>query len=329
MNSFFASLVGETLAPWLTGFVVLLLIVMALWVMVAMIGRYRHSVFVSGGRKNRLQVVDATAIDDRRRLVLVRRDDVEHLVMIGGHNDLVVEKDIAAQPQTAPEAVMARKPAPAAPSKAPEMGRKLPNLLRARNSKPKTEPKPQPTPTSTPTIDEGPAAAKPAAPSATPIATPAAMAATSAAITATPVTAKSLADEPVPEKLDPTGPKDAGDPPAVPASFEAPPKPQDLPKMEPAAASPLETAQSGDQTAPTAMTAVEPEKPQDPVEALNFDDALADITIEAPVEPATEVKAPEAAPAAEKEPAPEDMKEKAKSLEGEMEKLLSELTVQR
>ncbi len=38
----------------------------------------------------RLQIVESTVVDARRRLVLVRRDDVEHLIMIGGPADLVV-----------------------------------------------------------------------------------------------------------------------------------------------------------------------------------------------------------------------------------------------
>src|SRR6516165_4641758 len=40
---------------------------------------------------NRLAVVDAAAVDGRRRLVLIRRDNVEHLLMIGGGADIVVE----------------------------------------------------------------------------------------------------------------------------------------------------------------------------------------------------------------------------------------------
>jgi hypothetical protein len=42
----------------------------------------------------RLAVIDAAAVDGRRRLVLVRRDNVEHLIMIGGPSDLVVEPNI-------------------------------------------------------------------------------------------------------------------------------------------------------------------------------------------------------------------------------------------
>ena len=42
----------------------------------------------------RLEVLESTAVDARRRLILVRCDDVEHLLMIGGPSDLVVEKEV-------------------------------------------------------------------------------------------------------------------------------------------------------------------------------------------------------------------------------------------
>jgi len=42
----------------------------------------------------RLGVVEQVAIDSRRRLMLVRRDDVEHLIMTGGPVDLVIEDKI-------------------------------------------------------------------------------------------------------------------------------------------------------------------------------------------------------------------------------------------
>jgi len=46
------------------------------------------------GRQPRLAVIDAAAIDSRRRLVLLRRDNVEHLVMIGGPSDVLIEQNI-------------------------------------------------------------------------------------------------------------------------------------------------------------------------------------------------------------------------------------------
>src|SRR5262245_12197351 len=52
------------------------------------------------GRMPRLAVIDAAAVDGRRRLVLVRRDNIEHLIMIGGPADIVVETNIVrAMPQ--------------------------------------------------------------------------------------------------------------------------------------------------------------------------------------------------------------------------------------
>ena len=46
------------------------------------------------GRMPRLAVVDAATVDGRRRLVLVRRDNIEHLLMIGGPSDIVIEPNI-------------------------------------------------------------------------------------------------------------------------------------------------------------------------------------------------------------------------------------------
>jgi len=46
------------------------------------------------GRQPRLAVIDAASVDGRRRLVLIRRDNVEHLMMIGGPNDLIIEPNI-------------------------------------------------------------------------------------------------------------------------------------------------------------------------------------------------------------------------------------------
>jgi flagellar protein FliO/FliZ len=76
-------------------------------------------------RAPRLAVTDAAIVDDKRRLVLVRRDNVEHLVMIGGPADIVIEQNIQrAQPVAAPreaapayrEAVIAAEaPPPARP----------------------------------------------------------------------------------------------------------------------------------------------------------------------------------------------------------------------
>ncbi|WP_028744621.1 flagellar biosynthetic protein FliO [Rhizobium mesoamericanum] len=127
--------------------IALLLLIVVLWFMR---GR-APSPFVRGGRNRqpRLQVLDAAAVDARRRLVLVRRDDVEHLIMIGGPTDIVIESRIgeaadklaslgathppalasapvpivvpaiAPQPETAPDAPPPVRIAPAEPQNAP------------------------------------------------------------------------------------------------------------------------------------------------------------------------------------------------------------------
>ncbi|WP_420332952.1 hypothetical protein [Roseibium sp.] len=57
-------------------------------------------------RQPRIAVMDSTNVDARRQLVLIRRDNVEHLLLVGGPSDLVVEQNIvrnapvAAQRQT-------------------------------------------------------------------------------------------------------------------------------------------------------------------------------------------------------------------------------------
>ncbi|MDX2263680.1 MAG: flagellar biosynthetic protein FliO [Hyphomicrobiales bacterium] len=57
-------------------------------------------------RERRLSVVEQASLDGRRKLVLVRRDQVEHLVLIGGPYDVIVETGIP-------------RPAPAIPAQPP------------------------------------------------------------------------------------------------------------------------------------------------------------------------------------------------------------------
>lgn len=50
-------------------------------------------------KQRRLGVVESTSIDGRRRLILIRRDNVEHLIMTGGPVDVLVETGIPATPR--------------------------------------------------------------------------------------------------------------------------------------------------------------------------------------------------------------------------------------
>ncbi len=62
------------------------------------------------GRQPRLAVIDAAMVDGRRRLVLIRRDNVEHLLIIGGPTDVVVEQNIVRAGGPPREAVPVRPP---------------------------------------------------------------------------------------------------------------------------------------------------------------------------------------------------------------------------
>lgn len=72
---------------------VLALIALAAW-LVRRFAANRLGANTNRGRMPRLAVIDAAAVDGRRRLVLVRRDNIEHLLMIGGPTDIVVEANI-------------------------------------------------------------------------------------------------------------------------------------------------------------------------------------------------------------------------------------------
>lgn len=48
----------------------------------------------SGRRRRRLMLVESLALDGKRRLMLIRRDDREHLILVGGGTDQLIEKDI-------------------------------------------------------------------------------------------------------------------------------------------------------------------------------------------------------------------------------------------
>lgn len=114
---------GALVIQYIITFVVILaLAAAAVWL-------YRRfsggAVNVAGrGRLPRLAVIDALTVDKRRRLVLVRRDNVEHLLLIGGPSDIVVEPAItrtrvAQRPGQAPGRPAATQPAANAPQPAP------------------------------------------------------------------------------------------------------------------------------------------------------------------------------------------------------------------
>jgi flagellar protein FliO/FliZ len=56
----------------------------------------------AAARRRRLGVVEVLPLDGRRRLVLVRRDRAEHLLLLGHTDDLVVERGIEPPKETDP-----------------------------------------------------------------------------------------------------------------------------------------------------------------------------------------------------------------------------------
>jgi flagellar protein FliO/FliZ len=67
--------------------------VLALLIVVLLVWR-ALSPRMSGRRGQRLGISEYHELDKTRRLVLVRRDNVEHLIMIGGPQDVVIEQAI-------------------------------------------------------------------------------------------------------------------------------------------------------------------------------------------------------------------------------------------
>ncbi|HET7850131.1 MAG TPA: flagellar biosynthetic protein FliO [Pseudolabrys sp.] len=92
----FSSVFGTEL-PLAARFFIAFLVVLALIGLTAWLMRRFGASRLGGGsargRQPRLAVIDAATVDGRRRLVLIRRDNVEHLLMIGP-SDLVIESNI-------------------------------------------------------------------------------------------------------------------------------------------------------------------------------------------------------------------------------------------
>ncbi|HWK86617.1 MAG TPA: flagellar biosynthetic protein FliO [Xanthobacteraceae bacterium] len=105
-------------------FVIAFVLVMVLIGLTAWLIRQFSSARPSGtaggrARQPRLAVLDSAVVDARRRLVLIRRDNVEHLLMIGGPTDVVVEANVVrahpAAPMLAPQPRHAPQRAPIEP----------------------------------------------------------------------------------------------------------------------------------------------------------------------------------------------------------------------
>ncbi len=119
---FITSLIGGSGNSLLTALfalgIVLVLIVLGVWLLKLL---FAASSRATRGRNPRLGVVESLSIDPKRQLLIIRRDNVDHLILTGGPQDLLIETGIAvdeaavAAPARRPIPMVApRKPAPAA-----------------------------------------------------------------------------------------------------------------------------------------------------------------------------------------------------------------------
>jgi hypothetical protein len=127
MRAWFDNIAGPQYATGLMWTIAALILLVILLVLARIIRNLTAGTFVAGGRnrRTRLAVMDAAAVDNQRRLVLVRRDDVEHLILIGGPTDVVVEQNIGLaettqRKQSPMEAPVAAEPHIQAPPRRPE-----------------------------------------------------------------------------------------------------------------------------------------------------------------------------------------------------------------
>ena len=110
--------------------IVLVLVLLGLWAMKFFM---QASANLSRGRNRRLMVVESVQIDTKHKVTILRRDNVEHVIMTGGAQDVVLETGIAV------EKVGIRRPAPAAqpgatearPAPAPAAGTPMERLREA------------------------------------------------------------------------------------------------------------------------------------------------------------------------------------------------------
>lgn len=170
MRDWIEGLAGPAYASALMWTFLALVALLVVLVLVRIVRGFTFGTFVAGGRNRRarLAVIDATAVDSSRRLVLVRRDNVEHLLLIGGQTDIVVEQGIrpdhAAQaaPRTLPRQ---RESAPAAAqpplrARPAEPQQQAASSAAAQAAAPAARPgPPQPVPRADPAVSGLPAAA--------------------------------------------------------------------------------------------------------------------------------------------------------------------------
>ncbi|VAW19736.1 hypothetical protein MNBD_ALPHA11-180 [hydrothermal vent metagenome] len=108
--------------------IVIALIFFGVWILKLI---FKASVTIAGGRKRRLAMVDSLAIDNKRNVILIRRDNVEHLIMVSNTGELLIEGSIPAGASGAEIKANFETKAPAAQSerKTPSLDAKAPAIV--------------------------------------------------------------------------------------------------------------------------------------------------------------------------------------------------------
>ncbi len=96
-----SSILGTDGSPLLSYLIVFLIMVVLLSLFALGAKRFARGRLTLGGnggsgrsRQPRLGIVDIYELDRQRQLILLRRDNTEHLLLVGGPNDVVVERNI-------------------------------------------------------------------------------------------------------------------------------------------------------------------------------------------------------------------------------------------
>ncbi|WP_455478291.1 flagellar biosynthetic protein FliO [Bartonella sp. B10] len=102
MHAWLSNQIGAFTESITVGFM-LFVVIIVISAMVIMFLRHFNKRDFNTHKKNpiqRLTICDAIKIDCARRLILVRCDDTEHLILIGGSTDCVVKSNVVGSPQS-------------------------------------------------------------------------------------------------------------------------------------------------------------------------------------------------------------------------------------
>ncbi len=97
IKSLFGEVGGGVLAGVLALAIVIILIIFLVWALKILLNATER---VSKSNQRRLGVSETFALDQKRQLLLVRRDNVEHLILLGGNSEIIIENNIPIERKT-------------------------------------------------------------------------------------------------------------------------------------------------------------------------------------------------------------------------------------